>query len=75
METDNVLLVLCGVLTFVVLLNAGLLLGILRGRTREQITFLGKALNAVRNPWRKQDEQFDELRRRVTDLEDIEVEE
>lgn len=74
METDKVLLVVCGVLTFVVLINAGLLLGILRGRTREQFTILGKTLNAAKNPWREQDEQYDELRRRVTDLGDNEVE-
>ena len=74
METDNVPLVICGVLTFVVLLNAGLLLSILRGRNRERFNVIGKAINAAQNPWRELDEQFDELRRRVTDLGDNEVE-
>jgi hypothetical protein len=74
METDNVPLVICGVLTFVVLLNAGLLIGILRGRNRERFNVIGKAISAAQNPWREQDEQYDELRRRVTDLGDNEVE-
>lgn len=74
METDKVPLVICGVLTFVVLLNAGLFLGILRGRNGERFNVIGKAINAAQNPWREQDGQYDELRRRVIELGENEVE-
>ena len=74
MDTDNVLLIVCGVLTFVVLLNAGLVFSLLRGRNRDRFRVLGKTIEVVRNPWRKQDEQFDELRRRIVELEEQELE-
>ncbi len=74
MDTDNVLLIVCGVLTFVVLLNAGLVFSLLRGRNRDRFRVLGKTIEVVQNPWRKQDEQFDELRRRIVELEEQELE-
>ena len=74
MDTDNVLLIVCGVLTFVVLLNAGLVFSLLRGRNRDRFRVIGKAIEVVQNPWREQDEQFGELRRRIVELEEKEVE-
>lgn len=69
METENVGLIVCGVLIFVALLNAGLILGVLRGQNRNRIEVIGKAIRAVQNPWRERDEQIKELRQRVSDLE------
>lgn len=68
MKTDNVLLIVCGVLLFVGVLNLGLLVGVLSGRNREQFKIFGKAIEAVRNPWRKSEEEYTELRKRVADL-------
>ncbi len=74
MDTDNVLLIVCGVLTFVVLLNAGLAFSLLRGRNKDRFRVIGKAIEVVQNPWREQDEQFGELRRRIVELEEKELE-
>lgn len=74
MDTDNVLLIVCGALTFVVLLNAGLVFSFLRGRNRDRFRVIGKAIEVVQNPWQEQDEQFGELRRRIVELEEKELE-
>lgn len=70
METENVGLIVCGVLIFVALLNAGLILGVLRGQNRNRFEVIEKAIRASQNPWRERDEQIQELRQRVSDLED-----
>lgn len=69
MRTENIPLIVCGVLAFVLVLNAGLVIGILRGRNRERLNVIRKAIKAVRNPWRAEDEKYDQLRTRVADLE------
>lgn len=74
MDTDNVLLIVCGVLTFVVLLNAGLVFSLLRGRNKDRFRVIGKVIEVVQNPWQEQDEQFGELRRRIVELEEKELE-
>ena len=74
MNTDNVLLIVCGVLIFVVLLNVGLLIGVLRGQNRERLKVIGKAINAAQNPWRESTEEYEELRKRVSDLNENAVE-
>lgn len=70
METENVGLIVCAVLIFVALLNAGLILGVLRGQNRNRFEVIEKAIRAAQNPWRERDEQIEELRQRVSDLED-----
>jgi hypothetical protein len=75
MRTEYVPLIVCGVIAFVLLLNAGLVLGILRGGNRERLKVIRKAINAVQNPWRAEDEQYDQLRTRVKELEDKDLEE
>lgn len=75
MNTDNVLLIVCGVLIFVVLLNLGLLIGVLRGQSQERFKVIGKAIQAAQNPWRKSNEEYEELRTRVSDLGENSVEE
>lgn len=75
MKTDNVFLIVCGVLTFVVLLNAGLVFGLLRGQNRERFEVIGKAIGAAQNPWGAVDEQYNQLRARVAELEDAAIEE
>ncbi len=74
MDTDNVPLIVCGALTFVVLLNAGLVFSVLRGRNKDRFRVIGKAIEVVQNPWQEQDEQFGELRRRIVELEEKELE-
>jgi hypothetical protein len=69
METENVGLIVCGVLIFVALLNTGLIFGVLRGKNRNRFEVIGKAIRAAQNPWRDRDEQIEELRQRVSDLE------
>jgi hypothetical protein len=75
MNTDNVLLIVCGVLIFVVLLNLGLLIGVLRGQSQERFKVIGKAIQAAQNPWRKSNEGYEELRKRVSNLGENSVEE
>lgn len=74
MNTDNVLLIVCGVLIFVVSLNVGLLIGVLRGQSRDRFKVIGKAINAAQNPWRESNEEYKELRKRVSDLSENAVE-
>lgn len=74
METENVGLIVCGVLIFVALLNAGLILGVLRGQNKNRFEVIGKAIRAAQNPWQERDEQIEELRQRVSDLEQGEKE-
>lgn len=74
MKTDNILLVLCGTLALVVLINAGILVALLRSDTSGQLKVLGKALEAVKDPW-KRDEDLKELRQRVSKFENQSAEE
>ena len=68
METDNVLPIVCGVLLLVGLLNIGLLVGVLRGRSRDRFEVIGRAIESARNPWRRSDEEYAELRKRIAEL-------
>jgi hypothetical protein len=69
METDNVILVICGTLLIVLLINAGILVALLRSDSTGQLKVLGKAIQAVQNPWGKGDEDLKELRQRISRLE------
>jgi hypothetical protein len=75
MKTDNIFLVLCGTLALVVLINAGILVALLRSDTSGQLKVLGKAFEAVKNPLSKGDEDLKELRQRVSKFEDQSTEE
>ena len=41
----------------------------LGGQNRNRFEVIGKAIRAAQNPWRERDEQIEELRQRVSDLE------
>ena len=69
MQTDSILFVICLVALLVVAVNGGLLVLLLRSRMPEEIRLLRKAASTARDPWRKEDQDLAELRRRVTDLE------
>ena len=69
METDNVFLVICGTLLIVLLINAGILVALLRSDSSGQLKVLGKAIKAVQNPWGKGNEELKELRQRISQLE------
>ena len=68
MQTDNVLLVICGTLLIVLLINAGILVALLRSDSSGQLKVLGKAIQAVQDPWGKGDEDIKELRQRISQL-------
>jgi hypothetical protein len=75
MKTENVLLVICGTLVIVVLINAGILVAMLRSNYQGQFKALGKLFQSARNPWHKEDEDYRELRQRVADLDHRDAEE
>ena len=55
-------------LVVVVLINAGILLSVYRGRTGSQLKVLSRLITRLRNPMEKQNEAVSELRRRVAGL-------
>lgn len=69
MNTDNVFLIICGTLVIVLLINAGILVALLRSESSGQLKVIGKAIEAVRDPWGKGNEDFKELRQRISRLE------
>lgn len=70
METDNVFLVVCGTLALVLLINAGILVALLRNNSSHQIKTIGKAIETIRDPLGKGNQDLEELRKRITKLED-----
>jgi hypothetical protein len=68
METDNVFLVICGTLLMVLIINAGILVALLRSGSSGQLNVLGKAIQAVQDPWGKGDKDLKELRQRISQL-------
>jgi hypothetical protein len=69
----DVLLVLCVAAAMVIVINAGLALGLLRSRTAEQIRLARAALNRARDPWGEEDQALVELHRRVIELSEAEA--
>lgn len=53
----------------VIMINGLLILGLRRGNSQKQIELLRRAVGAARNPWAEQNREFDELRKRVEQLE------
>jgi hypothetical protein len=68
MKTTNVLLVICGTITIVVLINAGILVALLRSNYQGQFKVFGKILQSARNPWQGENDDYRELRKRVAEL-------
>lgn len=60
--------VICLALGLVLVINAVLVLGLLRGGSQREIDLLRRAIGGVRSPWEKDDQAMNELRSRVSDL-------
>jgi hypothetical protein len=60
---DDVLLVLCLTIGAVVLINVGIIVAFRRGGSKKASPYktFGKAINVARNPWKKENEQMNEL--------------
>ena len=67
--TDHGWLIICGVLIFVVLINLGLSLAVLRSRGRRR-PLLNGSLSDLLNPWKKEDDALDMLHREISHLAD-----
>ena len=75
METNNVFLVVCATLALVLLINAGILIALLRQNPSGQIKIIGKTIEAIRDPLGKGNQDMEELRKRVMRLENETAEE
>jgi len=69
METEKALLVVGVTLAVVLLINAGILVNFLRSKSSGQLKAFGRAIQAVQNPFRRENESLSELRERVSKLE------
>jgi hypothetical protein len=58
----------------VVVINAGLIIAMLRSNPSKQIKILTKAARALRNPWEAQNADYDALRDSVSQLQSKEEE-
>lgn len=63
-------LIVCGVVTFIILVNVGLALSALRAAKDGQASALDRAVRYIRNPWAAEDQALTELRRSVATLEE-----
>jgi hypothetical protein len=68
MKTDNILLILCGTLLLVILVNARAIILLLRPHSENGLRNFGKTIHAPKNPWAAEDQAMKELRQRVGDL-------
>ncbi len=69
MQTDNVLLIVCGTLLLVLLINAGIMVALLRSNPSNQLKVLSKTFETFQNPWKKGNQDLKELRDRISKLE------
>ena len=69
MGIDNGYLLVCIGVVLVVLFNVGLIFSLTSPATREQLRIFSKLARSSRNPWKKHDDDFSELRDRVAGLE------
>jgi hypothetical protein len=67
---DSGWLIVCGVVTFVILVNVGLALSALRAQRGQQASTLDRVMRYIRNPWAAEDQALSELRRSVATLEE-----
>jgi hypothetical protein len=61
-------LIICMAIGIVMIVNAVLIIGLIRGRTSRSIEMAREAFKAARNPWAREDEALEELSRRVKEL-------
>ena len=67
---DSGWLIVCGVVTFVILVNVGLALSALRAQRGQQASTLDRVMRYIRNPWAAEDRALSELRRSVATLDE-----
>jgi hypothetical protein len=62
-SVDDVLLVLCLTIGAVVLINIGIIVVFRRGGSNKASPYktFGQAINVARNPWKKENDQMNEL--------------
>ena len=68
METDNIFLVLCGTFLLVLAINARAIVMLLRPGSTDQHRSWGNVIQAAKNPWREEEQELNELRKRVDEL-------
>jgi hypothetical protein len=69
MDTEKAIIIVAITLAIVFIINAGILVTFLRSRSSDHFKVLGKAIQAVRDPFRDETESLTELRDRVSKLE------
>lgn len=60
--------IVCGVLTFVIFLNLGLVFSALRYRKSNPQPIFGKSIAEMLNPWKDEDQALEELEQQVKTL-------
>lgn len=68
MDINPIYLVLCGAFGLVVLLNAGLVISLLRNQAGHPYQGILNVFKAARDPWKNEDRTLEELKTRVADL-------
>ncbi|NIM95728.1 MAG: hypothetical protein GTO18_18665 [Anaerolineales bacterium] len=69
MRTDNVLLIICLVVAGALAINLGLVFILSRSRLEQPYHIIRETLRSARNPWRQENEQLSELRKRILEFE------
>ena len=69
MDTEKVLLVVGVTLVVILLINAGILMKFMRSKPSGQLKIFGRAIQSVQDPFRSENESLNELRERVSKLE------
>jgi hypothetical protein len=68
MESDSGYLIVCIGIVLIVLFNVGLIYSLTSPATREQLRLLTKLAHNARTPLNPQNDQYSELRNRVSEL-------
>lgn len=74
MDYSRVIPVVCIALVIVVGVNAAVYAALHRGNEASQVDLLRRAAKTTRRPWAEEDDNLQELSRRVTELKEIEKE-
>jgi hypothetical protein len=69
MDTEKAIIVVGVTLAVVLVINAGILVTFLRSRSSRQLKVFGRAIQSVQDPFRTENESLNELRERVSKLE------
>jgi len=75
MDTEKAIIIIGVTLAIVLVINAGILATYLRSRSSGRLKVFGRAIQSVRDPFRSENENLNELRNRVSKLENQSLEE